>query len=237
MFSDRSWLVVGLLAIGCTRQSDSEHRTGASVRMKDAARSLNDAGVPDAGPRDEEAERYMHLLGGEDGVGIDGAIEWLVEHPARARPLVRADLLRSNAGGIDVKFELQILGRIGDPADVPLLRSWLLKGNEIHTYYAADALRTHPSPGAFDALVDGLASKQLEVVTRSSRALGRRGDERARAPLEARLDDPSSSVRFAVVSALGDLGVEASRARLERRLSDETDRDVVDALDKVLGNP
>ncbi len=229
-----------LLLVSCSRPPAGDDRPARTDRVfHDASTIAAGAPTPDAYVEDVEAERYATILSGEDGHGISGAIEWLVAHPQRARPILRADLSRQNAGGINIKFELQILGRIGDPADVPLLRDWLLKASETQAFSAADALRLHPSPEAFDALLDGAASSDPHQASRAVDALGKRGDERARRPIEQLLDHAESNVRYSAVRALAALGVEPSRALLEARQHIEQDKDVSSMLANVLsaGSP
>ena len=164
----------------------------------------------------------------------DEAKAWLADHPGQSRPeLIR--IVQNDEAGPRTYAAMEVLGRIGDPADVPLLEARLRSGVELLCWEAARALEIHPAPEALAALRGNLDNTEGRVVAAAAVALGSRGDVHARPDLERLLDHADPTLRFKAVFALKLLGPQDSRAALERRRAVETDEEVAEALKELLG--
>lgn len=245
MFSDVALAcAIAAAFAGCANspRTNEQHALSRNENS-DASRILvgatsTDAAVPapDAYLLDEEVEQRLSSFAGEDGHGIGGAIEWLVAHPDRARPAIVAALQDFSDRGFHVKFLLRTLGLIANPDDVPLLRRWFLaECGTTCKYEAATALQLNPSDVAVDVLIEGLTVADERTVSKAVSALGRRGAERARHPIEQLLGHAELPVRLSAIDALVALGVEPSRAKLTEHQKVETDQVVLDRLAEVLG--
>lgn len=222
-------LVVGLAACGRQPRTDEPERRRGHAVLLDAGVTTS-ASPPDAYVQDDEVERKLHLFGGEDGYGIEAAMSWLVAHPERARPALLAALERDR-DGLDLKYELVTLGRIGHPDDVPLLKRWLMRSSgKVWAFESAKALQLHPSPDAEAALLDCLSYPEIDLVENCTWVLGERGAESARQLLEAELAHPERSVRLLAIGAIVKLGAARSRTAIEARQRVETDKLVLDRL-------
>lgn len=184
-------------------------------------------------PKDAELSRAMTGLAGEHEQDFGPAMQWLVEHPERARPAVLALV---NAGGDDMgtRRGFDVLGRIGNPDDVAVFARLL---GAAHGTIAADiahGLALHPSAAARQALIDAAAAKEPDVARAAVTALGSRKDEAARPALEKLLDTNDAILRYRVVGAVIALGAAPSHAALAHRRSVEKDADVLKLLDQAL---
>ncbi len=194
---------------------------------------------PTQEPEDKERDRALHDLSSEHYFTFRPAMVWLVEHPARARPPLVEWVASVPRERLDLGAcrAMKVLGRIGDPADVPLLARRL---NEAHWTMAGDAaygLALHRDPSARAALVEAMDSPITELARVAIGALGERREEATRPLLEGRLAAAEKELRYATVHALIDLGAGGSREALRRRLAVETDREVRFLIRKALRKP
>jgi len=150
-----------------------------------------------------ELASRLRALGAEDDETRREAAAWLRDRPELARPALRALLEKGNSVQ-RVAWAVDILGRIGDERDVPLLEQLLRKRSGPY-WESAQALAKHRSPLALTALRRATSAEDPEVAVAAAVALGVRGDETARADLEKLLDHPDESVRYGAAYALRQL--------------------------------
>lgn len=150
------------------------------------------------------AESALAALADEHPQGFGPAMQWLVEHPAEARPGLRALVER---GDLDMgtRRAFEVLGRIGHAEDVPLLARRL--GNARGTLAAdvAHGLALHAAPEAAEALLAATTSSVPDVVGAAVSALGERKHVAARPILERLLAHGDEGVRHRAKLALEDL--------------------------------
>ncbi len=181
----------------------------------------------------QRAWEAIAQLGSEHAHERDKGRNWLLAHPDTARGPLRT-LLQSDEAHESTRNALDVLARIGNPDDVPVLVERLRRGGELNAMDAALALAHHPASAALEALVAALSDPRPELADAAALALGERKDPAARPHLERALHNPSPSVRYKAVRALASLGVEASRQALTELKRRESDPDVRGALDKAL---
>lgn len=232
----RAGWAVALLATSCTGRAPEDR----VARAPDPPRAANAAPVPirnapGAAMTDPELDDHIGALYDEHPQDFGPAIQWLVAHPERARPALRA-IAAERKADLGTARALLTLGRIGDVADVELLAAALREARtHSQTWDAAKALGAHSTPEAAAALIAALASQQPEVAGAAATLLGERKEENARAGLESLLEHPHAGTRYRAVRALGALGAAGSAAALARRARIETDPDVKEAL-RALGH-
>jgi len=180
-----------------------------------------------------EVKSQVHRLRSEHAHERDRAVAWLLEHPDEARPVL-IDLVRAATPSAATPGAIDVLGRMGRDEDVPLLADVLMRADPSLTWETAQVLGRHRSPAAVAALLDGLRHDQIEVVGAAAVALGGRGDEVARPPLEALLGHPSEIVRYRAVYALKRLGASSSRERLRAHYATETSDQVRQLIAEVV---
>lgn len=179
----------------------------------------------------DELARALAGLDGEHAAEFAPAIEWLVEHPAAARPaLIRV----VEAGGSDagMRRAIEALGRIGDPGDVALLARQLAGAIGSFATAAARGLALHRDPAATDALIEAARGGTDDAALAATAALGERREPRARETLEALLDHADDRIRYRAAVGLHRTG--SSSERLRARLAVETDDEVRAAIERVL---
>jgi hypothetical protein len=187
---------------------------------------------PSANP---EVREYIRLLASEHAHEHGQAFAWLVEHPAESRPAM-VEMARKRTPYPLALAVFHILGRIGDPADVPLLTEILCGRDSALVWDSAQALGFHRSPQAMDALLAALRHEKAEVVEAAAVALGMRGDEAARPSLEGLLEHPQETVRYRTVFALRKLGISPSAAVLQTRLAAESSEEVRTCIREALAD-
>lgn len=183
--------------------------------------------------RDDEALDHLGAYYDEHGRGTAAATEWLLAHPDRARPVL-LPVVRDARWTLATDDAFWLLGEIGSAVDVPLLREILQPGDRRRTDYAANALGNIGHRSALEVLIEGASSTDIEVVTASLFALGRRGGESARGEIEAHLDDDVVEACRVTIAALEYLGVEPSRKLLEGRQQVETDAWALKRIAEIL---
>lgn len=130
------------------------------------------------------------------------------------------------------------LARLGDPAGVGVLSSWLTDAHapDHDRDAVAAALRTLRPPGAFDAWVSLLGD--LRMAPEAARALGELGDARAIEPLRAALAaTPYPLTRGAALGALLDLHDPTAPSRLRAALATPEGVAEAVALAQRVGEP
>ena len=180
----------------------------------------------------DEIKSYVSKLLSEHAHERDKARDWFVSHPAMGRPALY-EIIRAGKPVRLVKEAVSLLGKIGDEQDVSLLNGFLKKQTEV-TWEAAQALAKHPSNTALNALLDALEHSDTQVVGAAAVALGVRGDESARKPLEKLLTNQDESVRYRAVFALQKLGAGPSADVLRRHRDQEKSEAVRELIDKAL---
>ena len=138
------------------------------------------------------------------------AESWLLARPELSRPALLGLVARPGPDPA-TRRAVRLLGRLGDPADVPLLAGLLGTGL---TWEAAQALVLHAADDAAAALRRATEGGEPEAVAAAASALGERREEAGRAALEALLDDPREEIRHRAVHALGRLGAGRSASAL-----------------------
>jgi HEAT repeat protein len=187
-----------------------------------------------ASPSDE-ADQRIAALADEHVETRREAAAWLLDHPDAGVPRLR-ELVEAGRPDQQTTWAVDILGRLGDERDVPLLARLLETLRPGPYWEAAQGLAKHAAPAALEALRRALESDDPEVVGAAAVALGVRGDEAARPDLEARLRHSDESVRYRAVYALQQLGSGPSAEALAEAARNEPSRDVRGLIDDVLGD-
>jgi HEAT repeat protein len=180
-----------------------------------------------------QATQQVDALSGEHAEDFGPAMQWLVGHPAQARPAL-LQLLREDRDDLATRRAFEVLGRIGDAADVAVLATRLRAARGTLAGDAAHGLALHRAASAREALVSAARSEVPDVAAAAVTGLEERRDPDTRTVLEELLDHADPSIRYRAVRALRALGAAASRAALERRRAVESDRDVRALLDQAL---
>jgi len=181
----------------------------------------------------DQASQQVGALAGEHREDYGPAMQWLVAHPAQARPPLLL-LLHENREDMATRRAFEVLGRIGEVADVQVLAARLRAARGTLACDAAHGLALHRAAAAREALLSAAKSDISDVAAAATTGLEERRDPETRAVLEELLDRSDSSIRFRAVRALRALGVAPSRAALLRRRAVENDRDVLALIDEVL---
>jgi len=147
---------------------------------------------------------WLGALGDEHVEGFGPAMQWLVEHPAEARPALRA-LLDENRNDMATRRAFDVLGRIGDVDDVPAIAARLASAHGTLAADAAHGLALHRRTEARDALITATAHLDPDVAGAAASALGERGDPSARPILERLLAHADDGVRHRAKLALEEL--------------------------------
>jgi HEAT repeat protein len=181
----------------------------------------------------EQAGEHVDALTAEHGEDFGPAMRWLVGHPSEARAALR-QLLGEDRADMATSRALEVLGRIGDAADVTVIADRLEAGRGTFAGDAAHALALHPAGAAREALASAARSDVTDVARAAVTGLEERRDPETRSVLEELIDHGDRSVRYRAIRALRALGPAPSRAALERRRAVETDGEVRALIDEVL---
>ncbi|MFQ5588776.1 MAG: HEAT repeat domain-containing protein [Nitrospiria bacterium] len=111
------------------------------------------------------------------------------------------------------------LGRSGNAAAIPYLKTYLTDENESIRMYAAEAMGDMPSAAFYPALENALKDKDPAVRGSAATTLGKLGDKQAIPAIEALIDDTDPMVRISAAEGLKRLG-ESRFAQYEAALSD-----------------
>jgi len=163
----------------------------------------------------------------------DKARAWFVSHPDKGRPALYEIIRGGEPPGL-VQQAVSLLGQIGDERDVSMLTNFLTQKESELKWEAAQALAKHPSQSALQSLLEAVKQNDAEVAGAAAVALGVRGDETARKPLEKLLSNADESVRYRAVFALQKLGAGASADVLRQHRDGEKSQAVRELIDKVL---
>jgi len=202
-------------------------------RPKDASAvvAIDAAATTDA--RNKDIDDALAAIWSEHPRDIPPAAWWKA-HASEVRPPLRALIADGTDDGNGDRVAIQILGDLGDPADVELLAG-VLTGwkQETARARAAAALGAHPAPAAGEALIAASKRGDLAIASHAASGLGeRKGDAAARARLEELLGHADATMRFRAVNALRELG--GSRDALAKRARVEKDAEVKAAIAKAL---
>jgi len=99
------------------------------------------------------------------------------------------------------------LGRMGDPAAVPLLRALFAEDDALLRAYAASALGRFDEPGVSEVLLQALRDSNWRVRSTGAAALAERKEKEAVPILAYKARrDPVTRVRLDSIAALGEIG-------------------------------
>lgn len=178
-----------------------------------------------------EAEREMAIeaLGALGDPGAIPSLGRLLDEPALAPEAGRAlvalakvdrdgvrEVCRQQLLGLAAASALRVLGRIGTPEDLPLLKQALRSEHKEVRLAAAEAAQALGEPGAEQMLRAALADEAPEVRASAARGLGGFPSEETFAALREVLDDREPGVAAAAADALGELGDPRARDLLAR---------------------
>ncbi|HEY3447146.1 MAG TPA: HEAT repeat domain-containing protein [Myxococcales bacterium] len=181
-----------------------------------------------------EAERALAVeaLGALGDPAAIQSLARLLEDPAlcgeAARALVslaKADrdavreACKGKLGGPASASAVRVLGRIGTPEDLPLLKTALRSEHTEVRLAAAEAAQTLGETGAEELLRLALADEAPPVRAAAARGLGAFPSEETFAALGEALDDREASVSAAAADALGELGETRAIEALTRAVS------------------
>jgi HEAT repeat protein len=182
---------------------------------------------------DAELERALLGLAGEHAEDFGPAMKWLVEHPDRSRKDVIA-IAAGTRDDMQTRRAFEVVGRIGNPDDVPVLAKRLASARGTLAADVANGLALHAAPAASTALADAATSPNPDVARAAITALGVRKDQATRPALEKLLASPDAITRYRVVHAIIALGPVPSRDALAKLRKTEKDPDVAKLLDQAL---
>ncbi len=211
-----------LLAIGCSAAfaEQFENRNDAQVSMTVAV--------------DDNLKTQMTQLASEHAHERNEARAWFLDHQETGRPSLLKIVTKGEPANL-VREAMYVLGQMGNDSDVPVIAAVLNRGRTPLIWDAAQALGSHPSKSAFETLLDALQHKDAEVAGAAAVALGVRGEDTARKPLEKLLSNANESVRYRAVFALQKLGAGPSADTLREHLKQESSESVRTLIEKVLG--
>lgn len=132
------------------------------------------------------------------------AMKWLVEHAEESREPLRSLVERGDRDMMS-RRAYEVLGRIGNPADVALLAAQLARAGGTLADDAAHGLALHSAAAARQALVDAAGSKDPDIACAAISALGERGDGSVRPVLQKLAGHPDEDVRHRAKLALEEL--------------------------------
>lgn len=176
---------------------------------------------------------HLRQLTSEHSERVHSSLTWLIEHPIESHSAL-VEIVKAARYDGRTLGAIYALGQIGYDADVPVLKSLLTREGSPLVWNSAQALGCHKSPRAFTALVAVLGNRDPELVGAAAVALGIRGDESARKPLERLLEHVDESVRYRSVYALQKLGVAPSSDVLRKHRRIEKSADICRLIDEVL---
>jgi len=180
-----------------------------------------------------DMDLYLFLLSSERQQDADRAAAWLLRHPAESHEKLLA-IVQKHEYTPAASRAVRLLGRMGVPADVEVLRNLVSGGPRRLLTDAAAALALHRSPDAFAVLVRFSGGEDAEAAAACITALGRRGDQKARPHLEALLSSPLEIIRYKAVDALSLLGAGPSKKALQSLLAAEPSARVRKLIKHVL---
>lgn len=182
---------------------------------------------------DDNLKRMLTQLASEHAHERNEARDECLDHPDVVRPAL-LDIVTKGKSANLVCEAMSVLGLIGNEADVPVLAAILNRPSGPLTRESAQALGSHPSKLALQTLLDALEHEDPEVGGASAVALGLRGEETARKPLEKLLGKQNESVRYRAVYALQKLGAATSAEMLRQHIKQETSESVRKLIDEGL---
>ncbi len=146
------------------------------------------------------------------------------------------DIIRVSDDMDLVVTAIRALGESDNPRALPVLRPVARGGTPIVAVAAVEAIAQLHDARRIDALIDGLAHSDVEVVKASLQMLARESDLRAGAHLGACLDHEAWDVRRLAADLLGRIGGDIASGLLRTKLAIETEPLVREALLRALGD-
>jgi HEAT repeat protein len=168
-----------------------------------------------------EAERALAVeaLGALGDPAAIASLARLLEDPALCAEAARAlvslakadrdavrDACKGKLGGPASASAVRVLGRVGTPEDLPLLKAALRSEHTEVRLAAAEAAQSLGETGAEELLRLALADEAPPVRAAAARGLGAFPSEETFAALGEALDDREASVSAAAADALAELG-------------------------------
>lgn len=162
------------------------------------------------------------LADDDAGMRADAAYELgFVGGPRAARALRVA--LQDREAGVR-RLAIDSLARLDETEAIPDITRMLADGDPVVRNAAAEALLgfgPRAAPHLAERLLRGRGRRRAsDTLLAAARMLGKVGDDRALAPLEALLAEGSAEARAAAASALGDLGLSRGLPALRAALAD-----------------
>ncbi len=144
-------------------------------------------------------------------------------------------LVGSAEDGELIVTAIESLGIAGDGWALGVLRPYVRAGAPAAAVAAVEAVAKLSDSRRVDALIDGLAHPDVEVVKAALAMLSQESDLRVGAHLGACLDHSSWQVRRLVADLLGSIGGEVALGLLRGKLGSEPEPLVREALARALG--
>ncbi|MGC4113129.1 MAG: HEAT repeat domain-containing protein [Myxococcales bacterium] len=185
-------------------------REGGEAERALAVEALGALGDPAAIPS------LVRLL--EDPSLCGEAVRALVSLAKADRDAVR-EACKFKLGGPASAPAVRVLGRVGTPDDLPLLKQALRSEHTDVRLAAAEAAQALGEAGAAELLRLALADEAPPVRAAAARGLGAFPSEETFAALGEALDDREASVSAAAAEALGELGEARAIEALTRAVS------------------
>jgi HEAT repeat protein len=130
---------------------------------------------------------------------------------------------------------IQALGEAADPRAIFVLRPIAKSGEPAAAVAAVEAIGQIEDPRRLEALIDGLAHSDVEVVKATMVVLASECDARVEAHLGACLDHDAWDVRRLAVDLLGSRGGEVALGLLRAKCATEREPLVNEAIERAMG--
>jgi HEAT repeat protein len=147
------------------------------------------------------------------------------------------EVCRAKLAGIAASSAVRVLGRIGTPDDLPLLKTAMRSEHTEVRLAAAEAAQALGESGAEELLRQALADEAPQVRAAAARGLGSFPSEETFVALREALDDCEPVVAAAAADALGDLedprAADALRKAVSRGQSQPGTPEVLPAIAAV----
>lgn len=176
-------------------------------------------------------EDLVEILRSDPEPGVREAATWAITQRGQGTSARLGDALAAGDQGARLSLA-HVLGKLRDPAAVPMLAGLLADVDATVAAKAAFSLGQVAGPGAVDALIGALDDPRPAVRDEVAASLARL--DGAVGPLLAATSDPSPSVRALAAEALGLIRAPAGVGALAALLSDP-DREVRFAALLALG--
>jgi hypothetical protein len=166
------------------------------------------------------------------GFENDPSVEFVIEHMDEAHPLLLKMIEQDEVHG-DIARAFRLLVIAGREESLPVMEKVLLSNDELDSADAGIYLGLHPSPKAFDLLLQGLSSQEKHTLFGATLGLMERKDKAACAPLRNEMTREDDSQRYYVIQAAGELGC-LTRDELKVISKKDTSSDIRDKVKQLL---